>query len=119
MDIDTTVTTDINATAGRGQQHSEAKKVELMRSNACFYYEIKGHCAKDCHKKQADCGNFSGHPDNPKEQTLCMGKLTMPDFQNVDSVSGFLKDNMDTLDEDTKLDIIQSLMPKDFYKAQN
>jgi len=43
MDVDATVTTDINATTGRGQQHSEAKKVELMRSNSCFYCEIKGH----------------------------------------------------------------------------
>ena len=50
MDVDTTVTSDINAT-GRGQQHSEAKKVELMRSNSCFYCEKQGHQAKDCHKK--------------------------------------------------------------------
>jgi len=43
MDVNATVTSDINATAGRGQQHSEAKKAELMRSNLCFYCEIKGH----------------------------------------------------------------------------
>jgi len=43
MDIDATVTSNINTTAGRGQQHSKAKKVELMRSNSCFYCEIKGH----------------------------------------------------------------------------
>jgi len=40
MDIDAT---DINATTGRGQQHSKAKKAELMKSNSCFYCEIKGH----------------------------------------------------------------------------
>jgi len=60
MDVDAMVTSDINAIAGRGQQHSEAKKAELMKSNSCFYCEIKGHRAKDCHKKLADCGNFSG-----------------------------------------------------------
>jgi len=43
MDVDTTVTSDINATTGRGQQHSEAKRAELMKSNSCFYCEIKGH----------------------------------------------------------------------------
>jgi len=43
MDVDATVTSDINTTTGRGQQHSEAKKAELMRSNLCFYCEIKGH----------------------------------------------------------------------------
>jgi len=105
MDIDTTVTTDINATTGRGQQHSEAKKMELMRSNSCFYCKIKGHQAKDCPKKQADCGNFSSHPN--------------PDFQDLDSVAGFLKENMDSFDEDTKLDFIGKLMPKDFPEAQN
>jgi len=63
MDIDTTVTSDINTTAGRGQQHSKAKKAELMRSNSCFYCEIKGHQAKDCCKKQADRGNFSDRPN--------------------------------------------------------
>jgi len=40
MDIDATVTSDINAI---GQQHSKAKKVELMRSNSCFYCEKQGH----------------------------------------------------------------------------
>jgi len=43
MDVDATVTSDINATTGRGQQHSKAKKAELMRSNSCFYCEIKEH----------------------------------------------------------------------------
>jgi len=60
MDVNATVTEGINATTGRGQQHSEAKEAELMKSNSCFYCEIKGHQAKDCHKKQADRGNFSG-----------------------------------------------------------
>jgi len=59
MDFNATTTTDINDIAGRGQQHSKAKKAELMRSNSCFYCEIKGHRAKDCCKKQADWGNFS------------------------------------------------------------
>jgi len=30
-----------------------------------------------------------------------------------------LKDNMGLLDEDTKLSIVESLMPKDFTEAQN
>jgi len=116
MDIDTTVTLDINATAGRGQQHSKAKKAELMRSNSCFYCEKQGHRAKDCRKKQADRGNFSG----PPKETVRMGNAPiMPDFQNLDSVGEFLKDNMDSLDENTKLSIIETLMPKDFTEAQN
>jgi len=36
-----------------------------------------------------------------------------------DDIAGFLKDHMGSLDEDTKLSIIESLMPKDFPQAQN
>jgi len=36
-----------------------------------------------------------------------------------DDISSFLKDHMSLLDEDTKLSIIESLMPKDFPQAQN
>jgi len=119
MDVDTTVTSDINATAGRGQQHSEAKKAELMRSNSCFYCEIKGHRAKDCCKKLIDCGNFSGRPNNPREPTRVHAAPVMPDVENLDSLTDYLKENMDSFNEDTKLDFIQKLMPKDFPKARN
>jgi len=113
MDVDTTITEDIRA-AGRGQQHSEAKKAELMKNNACFYCENRGHQAKDCRKKQADHGNYSGH----LKETVQMGNApVIPDFQDLDSITGFLKDNMDSLDENTKLSIIEKLMPKDFTKA--
>jgi len=40
MDVDATVTSDINTI---GQQHSEAKKAELMKNNLCFYCEKQGH----------------------------------------------------------------------------
>jgi len=41
----------------------------------------------------------------------------MPDIQNLDNFADYLKDNMDSFDEDTKLDFIQKLMPKDFTGA--
>jgi len=113
MDVDATVTQSINATAGGRQQHSEAKKAELMKSNSCFYCEKPGHRANVCRKKQADRGNNNG-------QTVRMGNAPiMPDFQDPDSISGFLRDNMDSLDENTKLSIIETLMPKDFTEARN
>jgi len=34
-------------------------------------------------------------------------------------ISDFLKENMGSLDEDTKLSIVKSLMLKDFTQAQN
>ena len=114
MDVDATTTSDINATAGGGQ-HSEAKKAELIRSNACFYCEKPGHRASNCHKKQADRGQSSSH-----FKTVRMGTIpVMPNFQDPDSISEFLKDNMDSLNESTKLSIIETLIPKDFTKAQN
>jgi len=117
MDVDATITSDINATAGGGQ-HSEAKKADLMRSNSCFYCEKPGHQASNCRKKQADRGQSSGQSSGYK--TTQTGIIrNMPDFQNPDSVSEFLKDNMNSLDEDTKLSIIETLVPKDFTKARN
>jgi len=41
----------------------------------------------------------------------------MPDVQNLDSLAEYLKDNMDSFNEDTKLDFIGKLMPKDFTEA--
>ena len=114
MDVDATTTSDINATTS-GQQHSEAKKAELMRSNSCFYCEKPGHQAKDCRKKQTDRGQPSGHFKTVQTGTIPI----MPNFQDPDSISGFLKDNMDSLDENTKLSIIKTLMLKDFTEARN
>ena len=106
---------DINANIlGRGQQHSDAKKAKLMKENKCFYYEIKGYQACVCCKKQADCA----------WRSQGTGKITSirnqkPIDMTPDNISSFLKDNMGLLDEDTKLSIIESLMPKDFPQAQN
>jgi len=116
MDVDTTVTSDINATAGGGQQHSEAKKVELMRSNSCFYCEKQGHQANICHKKQADRGNFSSHP---KENVRTGNAPTMPDIKDLDNFADYLKDNMDSFSEEARLGFVEKLMPKDFPMALN
>jgi len=118
MDVDATVTTDINATAS-GQQHSKAKKADLMRSNSCFYCEKQGHQANVCRKKQADCGNFSSRPNKPKEFTSAHAIPMMPDIQDLDKLADYLKENMDSFSEDTRLGFIEKLMPKDFPEARN
>jgi len=119
MDVDATVMSDINATTGRGQQHSEAKKAELMRSNLCFYCEKQGHQAKDCHKKQADHSNFSGWSNNPRELAKAHVVPTMPDIQNLDNFADYLKDNMDSFSKEARLGFVKKLMPKDFPEAWN
>jgi len=118
MDVDATVTSDINATAG-GQQHSEAKKAELMRSNLCFYCEKQGHRANVCRKKQADRNNFSGRSNNPREPARAHVAPTMPDIQNLDSFADYLKDNMDSFSKEDRLGFVEKLMPKDFPAALN
>jgi len=118
MDVDATVTQDINATTS-GQQHSDAKKAELMRSNSCFYCEKQGHRANVCRKKQADRGNFSSRSNNSREPTRANVTPTMPDLQDPTELANFMKDNMDSFSEETKLGFIETLMPKDFPVARN
>jgi len=117
---------DVDATSGQGQQHSEAKKQELMKNNQCFYCEIKGHQVKDCRKKAADCHPFNGgRTDNPgrNEPTAPIHNRVSDDTPkiapSIEEMTNYMKDNMDSFSEDTKLSFINSLMPKDFQQAQN
>jgi len=43
----------------------------------------------------------------------------MPDIQNLDSLANYLKENMDSFDEDTRLGFVEKLMPKGFPEALN
>jgi len=98
-----------------GQTHSDDKKKQLMDKNKCFYCEIKGHQACVCRKKIADCAK-SGRTTKSNNPTV---RNQDPIDMTPDDISSFLKDHMGSLDEDTKLSIIESLMPKDFPQAQN
>jgi hypothetical protein len=99
MDVDAVCTTN----------HSEEKKAELMKGNQCFYCEIKGHHAKDCCKKAADRAKQSSGSTAPRvTATLTPDELTK-----------FIKDNMGNFEEDTKISIIEALMPKDFVQGPN
>jgi len=118
MDVDATVTQEINTIAS-GQQHSEAKKAELMRSNSCFYCEKQGHRANVCRKKQADRGNFSGRSNNSREPTRVNAAPTMPDISDLDTFANYLKDNMDSFSEETRLGFVEKLMGQDFPAARN
>ena len=105
---------DIDASR-MGQTHSDAKKKQLMDKNKCFYCEIKGHQARICRKKIADCAKSGKNADNNNPTIWGQGPIDM----TPDDISSFLTEHMGSLDEDTKLSIIESLMPKDFPQAQN
>jgi hypothetical protein len=81
-----------------------------MKGNQCFYCEIKEHCAKDCHKKAADCTKQSSGGTTPKVTTTTL---------TPDELTKFIKDNMGSFEEDTKISIIEALMPKDFVQGPN
>ena len=100
MDVDAVCTTN----------HSEEKKAELMKGNQCFYCKIKGHCAKDCHKKAVDCAKQSSRGTVPKVTTTTL---------TPDELTKFIKDNMGSFEEDTKISIIEALMLKDFVQGPN
>jgi len=116
---------DVDATSSQGSQHSEAKKQELMKNNQCFYCEIPGHHAKDCRKKAADrCPFNGGHADNPGKNGPSPSihnrvSVDTSKTPNVEDMVNFVKDNMDSFSEETKLGFVNSLMPKDFQLAQN
>jgi hypothetical protein len=100
MDVDAVRTTN----------HSEEKKVELMKGNQCFYCEIKGHRAKDCRKKAADRAKQSSGGTAPKVTATAL---------TPDELTKFIKDNMGSFKEETKISVIEALMPKDFVQGPN
>jgi len=98
-----------------GQTHSNAKKKQLMDENKCFYCEIKGHQARVCRKKIADRAKSGRNTNSDNPTVQGQGPIDM----TPDDISSFLTKYMGSLDEDTKLSIIESLMLKDFPQAQN
>jgi hypothetical protein len=96
--------------AVRTMNHSEEKKAELMKGNQCFYCEIKGHRAKDCRKKAADRAKQSSGSTAPRATATTL---------TPDELTKFIKDNMGNFEEETKISIIEALMPKDFVQGPN
>jgi len=94
-----------------------------MKNNQCFYCKIQGHRAKDCHKKAADRRPFNGgHVDNPGKSGPSAPIYNRvnddtPKPPDVNDMINFVKDNIDSFSEDTKLSFVSSLMPKDFHPA--
>jgi hypothetical protein len=81
-----------------------------MKGNQCFYCEIKGHRAKDYHKKAVDHAKQSSGGTTLKVTTTTL---------TPDELTKFIKDNMGNFEEDTKISIIEALMPKDFVQGPN
>jgi len=103
MDVDAAIVTNV----------TEAQKAELMKNNQCFYCQKRGHRAKECFKKKRDNQERSNSSRTPSQIN---NTKDGPAMTKEDIVS-FLKQNMDTIDEDTRLSIADSLLPSDFVQA--
>ena len=103
---------DINAI--RGPNLSNEEKTKLMKANACFYCTKPGHHAKDCRKKARDWTN----QETNSYETRSQAKAAAPDM-NANNIASFLKDNVNTIDEDTKQTIIEKLLPQGFLQGLN
>ena len=100
----------------RGPDLSPEEKDKLMKANACFYCTKPGHRATECRKKARDRGNQGNNTNNnqPRTQVKAAAPITSPD-----DIASLLKDNLDIIDEETKLSIIEKLLPQDFPQALN
>jgi len=101
MDVDTTIATNIT---GRGPELSEAKKVELQANNSCFYCFKRGHCTKDCRKKQADHAQSSGSTANNQTRTR---EITINDITPKLVNEMIRSDEFQAMDEEFKLSFLE------------
>jgi len=89
-----------------------------MAANKCFYCAKIGYRAKDCCKKQAD-----QNQDNGRVAATNTGVAKSPNITTFDmfpdDIANFLKDNVDTIDPDTKLSIIEKILPMGFLTGPN
>ena len=105
---------DIDAICG--PELSDKQKAELIATRSCFYCFKVGHQAKECRKKQADHAKGSRGPASNLPH-INKGQST-PDM-TPDDITQFLKDNVDTIDDETKLSIIEKILPTGFPMGSN
>ena len=105
---------DINTL--RGPDLSPEEKDKLMKANVCFYCTKPGHHARECRKKARDQGNQSNNTSNNQ---LCTQVKVVAPITNPDNIVSLLKDNLDIIHEETKMSIIEKLLPQDFPQALN
>ena len=100
--------------AMRGPDLSSEEKGRLIKANTCFYCTKPGHRARDCRKKARDCANQDNNTNN--YETRSQTKAAAPDM-NADNIANFLKDNVNTIDKDTKQTIIEKLLLQGFLQG--
>jgi len=101
----------------RGPELSDKQKAELMANRACFYCFKIGHQAKECRKKLADRAKSSGRPAGKPIQA--QGHNVVPLDMTPSDIAQFLKDNVDTINDKTKVSIVEKILPTGFLTGPN
>jgi len=104
--------------AMHGPELSDKQKDKLVANRACFYCFKVGHQAKECRKKLADRAKSSGRPTGKPMQAQGQSPAIPLDMTPSD-ITQFLKDNMDTIDNETKVSIIEKILPTGFLTGPN
>jgi len=103
MDVDATIATNITS---RGPELSKARKTELQANNSCFYCFKRGHCARDCQKKQADRTQSSRSTASTSNQTRTR-EITMSDITPKLVNEMIRSDEFQAMDEEFKLSFLE------------
>jgi len=109
---------DVDAIAIQGPDLSNTQKSEYMATNKCFYCAKIGHRAKDCRKKQADQNQSNGWAAVTHTETTKAPNTTTFDM-TPDDIANFLKDNINTINPNTKLSIVEKILLTGFPTGPN
>ena len=104
--------------AMRGPDLSSKEKEKLMKANTCFYCTKPGHRTRDCRKKARDHTSQNNNTNNYKTHSQNRAANQAPDM-NPNDIANFLKDNIDTIDKETKQTIIEKLLLQGFLQSLN
>jgi len=77
-----------------------------------------GHQARECRKKLADRAKSSGRPAGKPTQAQGQNSANSLDMTPSD-IAQFLKDNVDTIDDETKVSIVEKILPTGFLTGPN
>jgi len=77
-----------------------------------------GYRAKDCRKKQADQTQDNGRATATNTGVAKSPNITTFDM-SPDDIANFLKDNVNTINPNTKLSIIEKILPTGFLMGPN
>ena len=109
---------DVNAITIWGPDLSDTQKSEYIATNKCFYCTKIGHRTKDCRKKQADQNQGNRRATVTNTGTAKAPNITTFDM-TPDDIANFLKDNINTINPDTKLSIVKKILPTGFLMGPN